>query len=82
MEILTLSARVSRYLERRNLLQVFEKQRKLFEVNPLHPSLNTEILHPKHLRIYSFRITRAYRAIFIYVGSNSVKIIDINNHYQ
>lgn len=70
------------YLAKRNLLKTFNKQKKLFEINPFHPGLNTEILEPKYLRIYSFRITRSWRAIFVYVGKNEIEIVDINNHYQ
>ena len=70
------------YLVKRALLKRFNKQKKLFETNPFHASLNTEILEPKKLKIYSFRITRNWRAIFIYCGENDIEIIDINNHYK
>ncbi|KKR78290.1 MAG: hypothetical protein UU23_C0001G0054 [Candidatus Curtissbacteria bacterium GW2011_GWA1_40_9] len=43
------------YLKKRNLQKKFKKQLSLLQQNPKHPSLNTEILKPKHLRIYSFR---------------------------
>ena len=70
------------YLSDRKIERQFEKQKRLFEADPFYPSLRTEVLEPHHLHIYSFRITRTYRAIFIYRGSNHVEIIDINNHYQ
>lgn len=70
------------YLVKRALLKRFNKQKKLFEKNPFHPSLNTEVLEPKHLRIYSFRITRNWRAIFVYTGQDAIEIVDINNHYK
>ena len=70
------------YLVKRALLKRFNKQKKLFETNPFHASLNTEILKPKNLKIYSFRITRNWRAIFIYCGENNIEIVDINNHYK
>lgn len=70
------------YLHKRALLKRFNKQKELFEKNPLHSSLNTEVLEPKHLKIYSFRITRNWRAIFVYRGNNEIEIVDINNHYQ
>lgn len=44
--------------------------------------MHTEILEPKELRIYSFRIDDRYRAIFVFVDSKTVEIIDINNHYE
>lgn len=82
MEALPLKSRLAAFLQKRNLTARFYKQLDVFKSNPFHPGLHTEILEPKHLRIYSFRITRIYRAIFIYCGSNIIEIIDINNHYQ
>lgn len=81
MKILPLTKRLIKYLKRHRLQQIFEKQKTLFENNPFHSSLRTEILKPKQLRICSFRVTRKYRAIFIYRGNYTVEIIDINNHY-
>ena len=55
---------------------------KFFELNPFHRSLETELLEPRKMRIWSFRVDRKYRAIFIFRESDIVEIIDINNHYQ
>ena len=82
MHITPLRSDLVSYLEKRGLLKKFEKQRMLYEENPLHPSLRTELLEPRHMRIYSFRIDRRYRAIFIYTARNRVEIVDINDHYQ
>ena len=80
--ILPLSERLVRYLSNHGLKERFEKQKRLLETNPFHPSLNIELLKPGHLKIYSFRITINYRAIFVYCGNKTIEIIDINNHYQ
>ena len=82
MNILPLSNRLLKYLQTRNLAKRFEKQKLTLETNPFHPSLRTEILEPKHLKIYSFRVSQQYRAIFIYNDSGDIEIIDINNHYK
>ncbi|OGZ33879.1 MAG: hypothetical protein A3I88_01130 [Candidatus Portnoybacteria bacterium RIFCSPLOWO2_12_FULL_39_9] len=82
MKILLLKKRLSVYLKKHRIQKRFEKQKRLFENNPFYPSLRAEILEPKHLKIYSFRITRKYRAIFIYRGNSTIEIIDINDHYQ
>lgn len=82
MRVLTLNKRLLKYLANHAIQKKFEKQGNLFEANPFHPSLRTEILEPRHLHIYSFRITRRYRAIFIYHENDIIEIIDINNHYQ
>lgn len=73
---------LQKFLIKRNLFSRYRKQARLFETNPAHPSLHTEVLEPKNLRIYSFRIDRKYRAIFIYLGSNEIEVIDINRHYN
>ena len=71
-----------KYLKKHNLSQKYLKQLKLFSANPRHPSLHTEILQPKDLKIYSFRIDLHYRAIFIFADIEEVEIVDINPHYE
>ena len=34
------------------------------------------------MRIWSFRIDRQYRAIFIFIKKDVVEVIDVNNHYR
>lgn len=70
------------YLQKHNLLKQWDKRKYLFEQNPKLPGLNTELLEPKHLKLYSFRLTQKYRVIFIYTGNSEVDIIDINDHYK
>ena len=82
MVILALRGELEKYLKRHHLDTKFNKQKKLFAINIFHPSLNVELLAPKYLKIFSFRIDKKYRAIFIYAGHDTVEIIDINNHYQ
>ena len=82
MKIKELRKDLKEYLKTHNLEKKFNKAKKLFENNPFHPSLNTEILEPKHLKIYSFRIDKKYRAIFIYLDNQEIEIIAITNHYK
>ena len=82
MRILSLHEDLEAYLKRRNLEKKFKKQKTLFQQSLFHPSLEAELLEPKHMRIWSFCIDRKYRALFIFHTKNLVEIIDINNHYQ
>lgn len=82
MRILPLHHELVRYLGKRGLSRKYEKQSKLFIANINHPSLETELLEPKHLRIFSFRLDREYRVIFIFRDGETIEIIDINNHYR
>ena len=82
MKILPLHPEIEKYLQKRNLKKKFEKQKSLFEKDPFHPSLETELLEPRKMHIWSFRIDRKYRAIFIFREKDTIEIIDINNHYQ
>ena len=81
MKIRPLNPKLSKYLKRHGIESKFGRQAEVFANNPRHPSLHTEILLPKHHKIYSFRIDRKYRAIFI-IRSSEAEIIDINDHYQ
>ncbi len=82
MKILSLHSEIEEYLKNKSLVKKFAKQKNLFENNPFHPSLNTELLEPRKMRIWSFRIDRKYRAIFIFIQKDKVEIIDVNDHYQ
>lgn len=82
MKILPLDTEIQNYLQERGLEKKFEKQKSFFEKNPFHPSLETELLEPREMRIWSFRVDRKYRAIFIFLSRDIVEIIDVNNHYR
>lgn len=82
MKIKSLRNNLQKILKKHNLEKKFEKQSKYFEKNPSHPSLNTEKLEPKNLKLYSFRIDKKWRAIFLVTKDHQVEIIDINPHYR
>jgi len=82
MKILPLHPDILTYLEKRGLGKKFEKQKSLFEHNPFYPSLETELLEPRSMRIWSFRLDKKYRAIFIFRDRDQIEILDVNNHYQ
>jgi len=73
---------LQKYLIRKNLVKKFGKQLRFFVENPQHPSLNLELLEPKHAGIYSFRVDRKYRAIFVFVTPKEIEVIDVNLHYE
>jgi len=82
MKILPLHSEIKEYLKERVLEKKFAKQMNLFERNPFHSSLKTELLEPRKMRIWSFRIDRKYRTIFIFRKKDVIEIIDVNDHYQ
>lgn len=82
MQIKPLKDDLEEYLIKHGLVRKFDKQKEIFLRNPRHPSLNTEALNIKSPKIYSFRVDRKYRAIFILPEPGIVEIVDINNHYQ
>lgn len=73
---------LDKYLKKHNLEKKFKKAKSFFEQDPLYPSLNTELLEPKDRLIYSFRLDKKYRAIFIYIDNNTIEIIAFTNHYK
>ncbi len=82
MKILPVHREVIEYIRSHNLEKKFIKQVKFLESNIHHPSLEVELLEPKHLRFYSFRIDKQYRATFIFRQVGTIEIIDVNNHYR
>jgi len=81
MNIKPLKNEVQDYIKNHQLIKKFEKAKRLFEQDENHPSLNVEVLEPKHLKIYSFRLDRKYRVIFIVVNGEA-EVITVTNHYQ
>jgi Txe/YoeB family toxin of Txe-Axe toxin-antitoxin module len=73
---------IREYIKKHGLLRKWHKARSLFENNPSHPSLNTELLEPRHRGIYSFRIDIKYRALFICQSESIVEIIAVTKHYR
>ena len=82
MQIKPIRDDLEKYLNKHNLKKKYTKAKTLFEQDPFHPSLNTELLEPKDRLIYSFRLNKKYRAIFIYIDSDIIEIIAFTNHYK
>ena len=80
--IVDLREDLEKYIRKHGLVKKWEKVKTLFENDPSHPSLNSELLEPKHRLIYSFRIDRKYRALFICLPDNRVEILTITKHYR
>jgi len=73
---------IEQFIQKQGLSKKWEKASKLFENNPSHPSLNTELLEPKHRLIYSFRLDKKHRALFICLPGGKVEIISVTKHYR
>jgi len=39
-------------------------------------------MEPKHLRFFSFRVDKKYRALFFFHSNDVVEVIEVNNHYK
>ena len=71
---------LEKYINEHGISKKWEKPKRLFESNPSHPSLDTEILEPRHRLIYSFRIDKKYRALFICLPEDTIEVIAITKH--
>jgi len=80
--IINLRDDIKKYLQNHGLKKKWEKAKNLFENDPSHPSLNTELLEPKHRLIYSFRLDKKCGAIFICLPEDKIEIISITKHYR
>ncbi|MEJ2726286.1 MAG: hypothetical protein P8175_16925 [Deltaproteobacteria bacterium] len=81
-KVLDLREDILRYLRKHGLVKKWQKAKELFENDPSHPSLNTELLEPKHRLIYSFRIDKKYRALFICLPEDKVEVVAVTKHYR
>jgi len=81
MKIEPLRANLLVYLKTHHLLKKWEKARHLFENNPRHPSLHTELLEPRWRGIFSFRLDKQYRALFFIEGEKA-EVFQITKHYK
>ena len=81
MPIKNLHPDIEKKLARHGLREKFVKAKALFEKDLRYPGLHTELLEPKQFGVYSFRLDRKFRALFIIVNGKA-EITDINLHYQ
>ena len=81
MEVKVVTPKVYIYLDKHGLLSKWYKAVILFEENMRHPSLNTELMEPKNEMIYSFRVDRKYRALFV-IKENRAFVFRVTNHYR
>lgn len=82
-KILPINPKISKLVKKYSLEEKIEKQLKLLSENPRHPSLHLELLQPKQIGIYSFRIGNKFRALFIFrPDKNSIEILNITVHYH
>ena len=81
MIIKPLKNKIHEYLKKHQLEKKYLKAKELFEKDINHPSLNVELLEPKHLKVYSFRLDIKYRAIFIIVDGQA-EILTVTVHYR
>jgi len=83
MEVLPSNNLVLKKLKKYGLVRKYEKQIILLASNLYHPSLHVELLEPRMMEIYSFRIDRKYRAIFIFRKKGRViEILNVTVHYH
>ena len=80
--IIDLRKEIKEYIQKHGLSKNWKKAKRLFENDPSHPSLNTELLKPKHRLIYSFRIDKKHRALFICLPEDKIEIIAVTKHYR
>ena len=82
MIIKSLRPDINEYLIEHNLTKKCQKAARLFEGNIKHPSLNTELLEPQWRGIYSFRLDKKYRALFLINTRGKAEVFQITNHYK
>lgn len=83
VDILSIDQAVQAQVKRHNLSRKFIKACSLLTQNIAHPSLHVELLKPKQDGIYSFRLDRKYRCLFVYRHDKQIiEILTITVHYH
>lgn len=83
IDIQPVSDRNKKLLIKYNLQKKWAKQITILSSNPRHPSLHIELLEPKDHGIYSFRIDKKFRALFIWRDDlHTLEILTITVHYN
>lgn len=83
LKILPLSRLVKKKVAGHGLTRKFAKQCRLLERDPSYPSLKVELLEPRQYGVYSFRIDRKYRALFVFrPDKQGIEILNITVHYH
>ena len=78
LTILPIDPEVIDQAKKHNISKKFTKCCNLIVTNIAHPGLNVELMQPKQLEIYSFRIDKKYRAIFLYrENKQAIEVIAI-----
>ena len=81
--ILDVHSRITAKVHRLGVKKKFDKALKLFSNNPFHPSLNTELLAPKTMGIWSFRVDRKVRVLFFFRNDRkAVELLNVTIHYR
>ena len=80
MEIKIVTPKIRAFLRARGLDEKWKKAQTLFEKDIRHPSLHTELMEPKDEMIYSFRVDKKYRALFV-IQNGAALVFRVTNHY-
>ena len=73
--------RLSKYLDKYNLSEKWEKAKNFLANDLSHPSLNFEKIILKSTVFYSFKLDKKYRGICI-LSKGQIEIILFTNHYK
>lgn len=81
--ILPIHPKVIEQAKKHNLSKKFTKCCVLIATDLKHPSLKVELIQPKALGIYSFRIDQKNRGLFLFRDNKkSIEIVAITVHYH
>lgn len=83
IQVLPVSPRIVKKANKLGVKRKLDKAVELFKKNWRHPGLKTELLEPKKMAIWSFRVDKKVRAIFIWrEDRQAIEILNITVHYH
>ena len=82
IKILPVNKKVVKRINQFGLNRKWEKQIGLLQDNLQHPSLNLELMSPKNMGVYSFRIDKKFRGLMFFRDFKTIEILNITVHYH
>jgi len=83
IKILSVGPKIWKKANKLGVKKKLEKSLRSLEENWQHPGLRVELLEPKKMRIWSFRVDRKVRALFIWRKDlEAIEILNLTVHYR
>lgn len=83
LKVLPINPKIWKKAKQLGVEKKLKKSIKLLSENWHHPGLNVELLEPKKMEIWSFRVNKKTRALFIWREDRKrIEVLNLTVHYR